>query len=255
MGSAGAKRWWRRFLLATSLLTRVPLAAVAQSGSQDLGHSLGLAPLVGILLGLAGGAVFWLASSLGLPPLAAGLLTVLATFLLTGGLHEDGLADVADGFGGGQDQKRKLAIMRDSRIGSYGSAALIFSVALRAAALSAVADPTAVCLALIAAHSVSRGLLPAIMYSLPLARPDGLAATVGQAPGQAVILAIGTAVIAAVSSLGVALGAAALMIGAIATLFVSWLARRQIGGYTGDVLGAAQQGSEAAILIAAASLL
>ena len=255
MNNAGVKRWWQRFLLATSLLTRVPLPAVAQPSTLDLGSSLGLAPVVGVLIGLAGGAVFWLAAWLGLPPLVAGLLTVLATFVLTGGLHEDGLADVADGFGGNRNRERKLAIMRDSRIGSYGSAALIFSIALRATALAALGDPAAVFMTLIAAHSASRGLLPAVMYGLPLARPDGLAATVGRPPGQAVILAIGTAVIVTLSSLGVTSGAAALMIGAIATLFVSWLARRQIGGYTGDVLGAAQQGSEAAILIAAASLL
>src|SRR5204863_1906899 len=105
---------------------------------------------------------------------------VTAGIALTGALHEDGLADTADGFGGGRDRDDKLRIMRDSRQGSFGVVALVLSIALRAAALGTIGEPIHVTLALIAAHAASRGVLPVLMHVLTPARPDGLGASAGR---------------------------------------------------------------------------
>jgi adenosylcobinamide-GDP ribazoletransferase len=210
-------------------------------------------PLVGILVGLIGWAVFALATRLGLPPFAVGLVTLAATVLVTGGLHEDGLADTADGFGGGADREHKLAIMRDSRNGAYGVMALIFSLGLRSAALAALTVPAAG-LALIAAHAVSRAAVPLVMRFLGSARSDGLGASAGQPDDAAQAWCLGIALVVALLCLGFSHGIVVALAAAIAVAAVGILARRQIGGYTGDVLGAAQQGAEIAVLLTAAAL-
>ena len=244
---------WRADLIAASLfLTRVRLTRRLGTPS-SLTRALRAFPLVGAAIGLAAGLIYWLAAVFGLAPLPAALLAVGATAWLTGGLHEDGLADCADGFGGGHDRAAKLAIMRDSRIGSYGVLALTIGVGLRVAALAALSPPHGV-RALVAAHAVSRAAMPLLMALLEPARPDGLAAGLGRPSefvlAQAVILgvllcALVTGPFAAI----VALSFAALALAGLETL-----ARRQIGGYTGDVLGAAQQVSETAILLALSAL-
>src|SRR5581483_1985388 len=116
---------WRDDLVTASLfLTRLPLARLLRApppaSAEALTHALRAFPLVGAAIGLIAALVYWVAALFGLAPLPGALLAVGATVLLTGGLHEDGLADCADGFGGGRDRDSKLAIMRDSRIGSYG---------------------------------------------------------------------------------------------------------------------------------------
>ncbi|RUW16548.1 adenosylcobinamide-GDP ribazoletransferase, partial [Mesorhizobium sp. M4B.F.Ca.ET.013.02.1.1] len=108
--------------------------------------------------------------------------------LTTGCLHEDGLSDVADGFGGGKSRGGKLEIMRDSRIGAYGASALALSLLIRWSAISEFADPTQALLALIAAHAASRGLLGAFMHLLPPARSDGLSAGAGSVSAEAAIV-------------------------------------------------------------------
>ncbi len=112
-------------------LTRLPLPHQQPIAKGDLSQALWTAPIVGAGLGLLGAGVYGLAQSLHLPPLPAAALAVAATVVVTGGLHEDGLADVADGFGGGATRERKLEIMHDSRIGTYGVCALILSFLLR----------------------------------------------------------------------------------------------------------------------------
>jgi adenosylcobinamide-GDP ribazoletransferase len=168
-------------------------------------------------------------------------------------LHEDGLADTADGFGGGRDRAAKLAIMRDSRVGAYGVVALIFSIGLRVAALDAIGDPIHAGLALLGAHAASRGFLGLAMWRLPPAREDGLGATAGR-PGRGVALTgvlLGAAI--AVCCLGPSRGIVALVLAEIATVAMAVLARRQIGGYTGDTLGAFQQIGEIVMLLVAAA--
>jgi adenosylcobinamide-GDP ribazoletransferase len=173
--------------------------------------------------------------------------------LLTGGLHEDGLADMADGMAYGRDREQKLAIMRDSRIGTYGVCALTLSLMLRVSALAAIARPGAVALALIAAHAAGRAALPACMRFIPPARSGGLSAAAGRPP----VPGVAAALLLGVAALGLALGVtralAALTLAAVAVLMMARLAVRQIGGQTGDVLGATEQLVEIAVLMVAAA--
>jgi adenosylcobinamide-GDP ribazoletransferase len=185
---------------------------------------------------------------LGLPDLAAGALALGASALLTGSLHEDGLADVADGFGGGRDPAAKLEIMRDSRLGTYGALILMVSFVAKVSSLAALPDRYVV-QSLIAAHALARGVLPFMAMSLPYARKDGLAADAGRPDTATAVTAGSMALLIAMlalpwrEALGAALVAAACVIG------MAWLAQRQIGGQTGDVLGGAEQLGEAAILL------
>lgn len=242
------------FFTALGFLTRLPLPRGATLAAEDLRRAQRLFPLAGLVVGLIGALAFWLASALGLGPWPAGALAVAATALATGALHEDGLGDTADGFGGGDDAGRKLEIMRDSRLGSYGGLALILSVLLRVAALAALADPDVAGAALVAAHVASRGALPAVMAAAPAARPDGLAASIGAARRPDLWLALGLTALLVVLALGLRGGFFVLALVLLAGAAVVRLARRQIGGITGDVLGAIQQAAEATALLTVAAL-
>jgi adenosylcobinamide-GDP ribazoletransferase len=240
-------------------LTRFRLPARADWPDDAVARAAWAFPLVGWALGVIGGTVALLAHRLGLPAPAPALLGLGAIMLATGALHEDGLADTVDGLGGGRDRAHKLEIMRDSRIGSYGALALLVSVGLRVAALSALCEaapnllPGTVLGALAAAHAVSRAGLPVIMRGLDPARPGGIAAGAGR-PGADVTLAAALlGVGSALFGLGWWRGIAAIAAAAAAMAAAAALARRQIGGYTGDVLGAAQQAAETIVLLAAAA--
>ena len=252
-------RWLTRSLagvkVCLGLLTRIPVSdgGTGEDTRAQLAQASWAFPIVGVLVGALGAVIFAVASVLGLPPWTAALLAVGGTVAVSGALHEDGLADVADGFGGAFARDEKLAIMRDSRIGTYGTLALILSVALRAAALAAIADPWTAAAALIAAHAGARAGLPAVMRSLPLARADGLAARAGMPEPAAVATALAIAAVIALALLGVGTAVLAILAAAAAATTMAALARRQIGGYTGDVLGAVQQCTEIAILLAVAA--
>ena len=250
----------RDLRVATAFLTRFPVRGV----EGVLADACWAFPVAGLLAGICGAAVLSIAIWFAVPLTVAVILALLAIVLATGALHEDGLADTADGFGGGANAERKLEIMRDSRSGAYGVLALVFSVGLRAAALVAIADPgtavagliadpgTAVA-GLIAAAALSRGLLPAMMYALPLASSRGLAAAAGQPEKQQVWIAGGIGALAALILLGPSTGIAAIILAAAAVAGLAAMARKQIGGYNGDTLGAAQQLAEIAILIVVAT--
>ncbi|HEX3500198.1 MAG TPA: adenosylcobinamide-GDP ribazoletransferase [Stellaceae bacterium] len=249
---------WRDDLVAAaSFLTRLPLAGLAAPQSpmpaRPLASVMRAFPLVGILVGVAGWAVFALADAFALPAMICALLAVATTVAVTGALHEDGLADTADGFGGGAERTRKLAIMRDSRSGAYGVLALVFSVALRAAALAAL-PPSRAGLALVAAHTVSHAGIPLVMRWLEPARDDGLGAGAGQPDDAAILWCLAIALVVALLCLGGGPGLAGLVVAAGAVAALAALARRQIGGYTGDVLGAAQQIGEIAMLLTATAI-
>ena len=124
-----------------AFLTRLPLAPDASTTGADISRASWTFPVIGAGIGALGGIVYWIAHGLGLPPFVCGTLAVGATVLITGALHEDGLADTADGFGGGTTQERKLEIMRDSRVGTYGALALILSFLLRAGAVASFTEP------------------------------------------------------------------------------------------------------------------
>jgi len=240
------------FIAATGLLTRLPVGAtVAEPGV--LAAAGWAFPLVGAGVGGLCALAYLAVALTDLGATAAGWITVAVGILATGALHEDGLADTADGLGGGRDREHKLAIMRDSRHGTYGTLALVLSAGLRAAALAALGDPLHAGLALIAAHAASRGALPLLMWRLPPARPDGLGATAGRPTGAIAVAAPTIGAVLALACLGPARGAAALALAGAGVVLAAMLARRQIGGYTGDVLGFFQQIGEVAMLLVAAA--
>ncbi len=242
--AAALARETRRFLSAVQLLTRLPVPDPGWEPARMLRASRYFA-LVGALIGGATGLA-WLAAAALLPPLAAAFVALGAGFLVTGALHEDGLADCADGLFAASDPRRALEIMRDSRLGSYGALALIVVVGTRAGALAALA-PVDGAVALELAGAIGRAaMVPATAFA-PYARADGLGRALAAGPGPVEIAAaLATAAVAALAG-GIAGGAAFLAGAAMAALTLRWLIRR-IGGYTGDGLGAIAATAETAAL-------
>ncbi len=240
--------------LSLVFFTRLPLPQF-DFGGRTLAQAIWAAPLAGLAVALIAGVVFALAGMAGLSGNVAAALALAAAMLATGCLHEDGLSDVADGFGGGRTRERKLEIMRDSRIGAYGAAALVLSVLLRWSALSDIASTGAAVAGLIAAHVGSRALMPALMHLTPSARTDGLAAGAGTVSRDTALVAAAIGGMALLLCLGLpgALVAAALL--ALLLSLFRRLCLSQIGGHTGDTAGALQQGAEIAVLVAASAIL
>jgi adenosylcobinamide-GDP ribazoletransferase len=241
-----------QFLTATTVLTRLPVADIAPEEGAVAASSWAF-PAVGAGVGFIAAGVMMLATVFGLHVGAAALLALVAAGLVTGAMHEDGLADTADGFGGGKTREDKLAIMRDSRQGSYGIIALIVTIGLRAVALTAIGSPIEGALALIAAHSASRAALAPALYLMDPAREDGLGATAGRPSLGATLVAVAIGAVVALAMLGPWRGGIALAVTAVAVAATAMLAQRQIGGYTGDVLGACQQIGEITMLLVAAA--
>jgi adenosylcobinamide-GDP ribazoletransferase len=235
-------------------LTRIPLLRVPAAegaASPELAKTSWAFPLAGVVVGGVGAIVYALAHRLGLPPWPAAALAVTATLALTGALHEDGLADTLDGFGGGDTREQKLDIMHDARIGAFGVCALVVSLLIRVAALASLADNGLVAAALIAAHASGRAAMAPAMFFLPPARADGLSFSAGQPPAIAAIVACLLAFVVALFCLGFAHAIEAAIVLAILVALVARLAAAQIGGQTGDVLGAVEQVCEIAVLLVA----
>ena len=228
---------WAELVGALTLLTRLPVwrwsAAHPAPASCVWAY-----PLAGAIVGVCQAAVLAGGVAAGLPQPLAAIWALAAGTLFTGGLHEDGLADTADGFGGGRTPERKLAIMRDSRIGSFGALALVFSLLLRGTALALSHHPVQ---GVLLAAVLGRGAMLIPLLLLRPARPDGLAATLGSSRAPAIM---GLALSAPAALWSPAAAAAACVVAVV----TSALARRQIGGYTGDVLGAVEQAAECAAL-------
>jgi adenosylcobinamide-GDP ribazoletransferase len=240
------------FIQTTAVLTRIPIGVGAPEPGAVAAGAWAF-PLVGAGVGGIAAFVFFLVEFFGIGAGPAALLAVLTGIAVTGALHEDGLADTADGFGGGHDQAQKLAIMRDSRQGTYGIVALAASIGLRAAAIAAAPDPISAGLGLIAAHAASRGLLPIPMRLLAPAREDGLGAAAGRPSISVAVVAAAIGAAIALAALGQSRGLVALVTAGAAVAVTALLAQRQIGGYTGDVLGAFQQIGEIVMLLVAAA--
>ncbi|QPF85743.1 adenosylcobinamide-GDP ribazoletransferase [Bradyrhizobium genosp. L] len=247
-------QWLDDLRTATAFLTRLPMPHPAGAGHENFARAQRMFPLVGALIGALVGLVCLLLRGIGVPDLAAAALALGFGALLTGALHEDGLADVADGFGGGCDVAAKLEIMRDSRLGTYGALALVVSFSAKLSALAAIPDHFVV-QGLISAHALGRGVLPWLAISLPNARKDGLAASAGRPDSTIAAVAAGIALVIALLALPFASALLAAIAAGVAASIVGWLARRQIGGVTGDVLGAAEQVAETAILLLLAARL
>jgi adenosylcobinamide-GDP ribazoletransferase len=203
---------------------------------------------VGLLVGLAGALAYACAAALGLPPLPAAVLAVAVAVWLTGAMHEDGLGDLADGLGGATRAK-KLEIMRDPRVGSFGVIAIVLALLARVGALAALAGPAPVAAALLAAGAVSRAAMPVAMLALPQARDDGLAQRAGRPHPARVGAGVAIAILVGLLLLAPPVAIGALLAATLAACLVALHARRTLGGITGDVLGAIQQTAEIAFLL------
>jgi adenosylcobinamide-GDP ribazoletransferase len=248
------KDWIEDISLATALLTRVPMPHRDGAAPTGLARAQRAFPLVGAVIGLMIGLADLLLLKLGIPALAAAALALGAGAALTGALHEDGLADVGDGFGGGRDRAAKLAIMRDSRLGTYGALVLLVGFAAKLAALASL-PAAAVVPSLVVAHALGRAALPALAMNLPFARDDGLGQSAGRPETATVVTAVVIAVVIALLCLTVKAALLATVVTSAGAAAMGWLAWRQIGGVTGDVFGAAEQVVETAVLVMLAARL
>ena len=246
--------WLDDLKTAIAFLTRLPMPHPDGPLPANFVRAHRMFPVVGAGIGGAVGMVCLALRLVNVPGLAAAALALGAGAILTGALHEDGLADVGDGFGGGRDVAAKLEIMRDSRLGTYGAMLLLVSFAAKLSALAALPDGYVV-QSLIAAHALARGVLPAMAMSLPYARKDGLARNAGQPDFAIAATAAIIALIVALLSLSWTSALSAAILAVLAAAGMAWLAQRQIGGQTGDVLGGTEQIGETAILVLLAAKL
>ena len=239
---------WATFLLAVQFLTRLPVPA--DWSEARMAATPRWYPGVGVLVGLLTGAVYW-GLALWFPPVLAALLSVAAGVMITGAFHEDGFADTCDGLGGGSTRERKLEIMKDSRLGTYGALGLGLMVATKVAALAAL--PVAMVPALlVAGHAASRASAVAVIATGTYQRNHGTGKPVATGQG-GMPVALATTALAllpfAVMSGGAALAAGLLGL-ILGHLAMRRILDRQLGGYTGDGLGAVQQVSEVGFYLA-----
>ena len=229
---------------ALALLTRLPISRNAQPGR---GAAAAWAyPLVGIAAAIPAALVAAIAGGIGLPPALIAGLVLLTLITTTGALHEDGLADSADGIWGAWTPQKRLEIMKDSHIGTYGVIALVLSLGLRWAAIAAIAANGALFTALVVAAVLSRAPMVVLMHLLPNARATGMSKSVGRPSGQTTLLALAIAL-----AVGLLLGYGLIPLMLVlptATFAIAAAAKRKIKGQTGDILGATQQISEIIIL-------
>lgn len=235
---------------ALQFLTRLP---VRLRRAPDMAAMVVWFPLAGAVIGTIAGGV-GAAAFEWTSPLVAGALAVTAGLLVTGAFHEDGLGDIADAFGGGYTVERRLEIMKDSRHGTYGVAAMCASIVIRVVAVGSLPNTLDVFVCLVAAHAIARGAAVALMATVPLAGHSGLGADYGQATTR-VRGAAALAIAAAIGVLAVGWWAAPAVLAAlVAAALVGALARHKIGGISGDVLGAAEQVAECAVLVVLSAL-
>lgn len=248
----------RLFAVALQFFTRLPIA-LRRFDPQWLNQSARYFPLVGMVVGGVGASILWGVSAAWPAPIAV-VASMAATAWLTGGFHEDGLADTCDGLGGAVTRERALEIMKDSRVGSYGVLGLVFTLAGKAAATLALCrhGVPAAAAGVVLAHGVSRAMPVILLRTLPYA---GDAA---HAKAKPLARQVSTACLATALAIAGALAASATVffawpsvIGAVAAglvvaaLCARWF-RRRLGGFTGDTLGATQQWCELALLLALA---
>ena len=232
-------------LAAIQFLTRIPIRLRREP---DVAASVAWFPVVGALIGTGVGGVaagLWYL----VPPIVAAGVAVAVGLLITGAFHEDGLADVADAFAGGATIERRLEIMKDSRHGSYGVAALCSSIVLRIVCLGSFAGPRAMFLSAVAAHAVGRGAAVGLMGFAPVATHRGLGADYGQSTtaGKAFT---GAVLGLAIAAMVVGRWAAPLVAVVLVTVVsVRWISMRKIGGISGDVLGTCEQVAECLCLV------
>jgi adenosylcobinamide-GDP ribazoletransferase len=250
------------FYFCLGFFTRLPLPSATSTSEHSLTNfprAVRMLPVAGGLVGAIAALVMGVASRLGFPPPLAAPFAICALVLLTGAMHEDGLADCADGFFGGATRERKLEIMQDSGIGTFGAVALVLSLYLRAASVALIADESLglAGAVLIGAAALSRALSLMPLALLPPARENGagFAARTPERAALAVAACLAVvftlAPVVAGASLARWLASIAAATGAAYAMVLP--ARKHIGGQTGDVAGAAQQLSEIAFYLAFAA--
>ena len=230
---------------AVGLLTRLPIP-VSQTRAVQRGAAAAWAyPLTGVLIGAILAASVAVFSWVGLPVGIVAALVVAVNVILTGAMHEDGLADCADGLWGGWDRARRLEIMKDSHIGVYGVLALGLSLLIRWMGISALIALDIYWVGLIAIAVLSRGSMVVLMAAMPHARDGGLSKSVGRPAPTTALIAVAIALLVAGG-----LDQFALIIATpFAAIACGLIARTKIGGQTGDVLGATQQITEITLLL------
>jgi adenosylcobinamide-GDP ribazoletransferase len=250
----GRFRPFASFLVSLRFLTRLPVPFVKTVDPPRLKDAMQMFPIVGLIVGAITGGVLILGELLNLPDLFCGFLALGAGLLITGAFHEDGLADVADGFGGGATHEERLAIMRDSRIGAFGTLALVIVIPARAVLLAALLmlPPAAIVALLAGAAAFSRALMVDLLSTTRPARSSGLSVLAGQPSRSTGLAAIAIGGLAAGLAASVYLSWQAAIVALIAALLALGTLRaqamRKIGGQTGDVCGAGQVLSETAML-------
>lgn len=248
-------------LSALRFYSRLPIPSRANGadayGPPDMDQLAYAIPLAGAAMGALGAIMLVVAVALSFPPYLCAALALSVMVLASGAIHEDGLADTADGWGGGRDKEKRLAIMRDSRVGSFGAVALVLSLLLRVGAISALivaSDPARAGLVLVAAAASSRAMGIALLRALPPARMDGASASFGQPSARAAMACLLMAALIVIAILVPLYGVGAAfsgLLGLVLSLYVMvGFSRRLLGGQTGDVSGATQQISEIVFLLA-----
>src|SRR5258705_2504242 len=243
----------RRFLIAVQFLTRLPVPRVLKSSEAELGKAAAFFPLVGVIVG-GGAALAFLMLPHVLPLSASVLCAIMFTAFITNGFHDDGLADAFDGFGGGWTKDRTLEIMRDSRIGTYGTLALIFLILSKLIFLSSL--PTLQIWSwLIIAHTAARWTILPLCAWLPYARAEGQGKLVAKQVGALEIITGTVTLFLVVLLLPGRAALAALLAASLVTLLSGFYFRARLQGITGDCLGSANQLAEVGVYLTAVVLL
>lgn len=244
----------KALLVATVFLTRIPLPIAADAA--DVGRAARWFPLVGAALGIVAAlAARGMTGIPSLPPVLGALLLVGAGAWVTGAIHLDGLADMADGFGGGRTREEVLRIMRDPAIGSFGATVLLLVMGTKVAALATLLERHAAAPVLVAAPTLSRWTIVALSAWLPYARPEGGLGEAVTRRRDASGLFWATTVTAVVTMMALRVDGLILWTCVVFVMVaLGYTARRRIGGVTGDVFGASVELTETAVLVAAVLL-
>lgn len=249
MDSAAVKYQWQLWLLALGFLTRIPVPSDPDFSEEKLSRSAVYFPMVGALVGLIAAAAYYLSWLLFEQQTLAVLLSTMASVLVTGAFHEDGLADSCDGLGGGSSRDHVLSIMKDSRIGTYGAVGLLLVVSLKVASLVAMSTVALTVTALLLAHTASRWLSLSLLLTMQYARSEGKSKPLAteMSPVTFILAGIPVALLLPLFSVSNILSAVVVL------LLIRWCCakylQRRIAGYTGDALGALQQVSEVTLFL------
>ena len=245
------KRPLKDFLLAVSFLTRISIPSALKFKSELMSAAWSFS-LIGALLGFFCGSIAWVLIYLNLPTVIVAFLTTASMVLLTGGLHEDGLADMTDGFGGGKSADEKITIMRDSQIGTYGTLSLIFMLGLKITAIDTILNKDAilVCIiSLVISGALSRLSMVPVAFWFENASKTGLGQFAGKPTLNSIVTPLVIITLISLLLMPILKLIIIIILCVLTAIVIGKLSKQQIGGYTGDILGATQVVSEVVILI------